>query len=238
MISTGLIDKLSCTVDGGGSNLEMSLWAFEGNNVVDFTGVSAEIFSGVAVVVSGYSLWQTSLKRADLEVFVPPLIRYASPYQNSMFEVFEIPLTVINEGAQTGTILSLDLEVTNPHSGVSKNFYSAGLGPWNLAKAQGEGLLPFTPLSLAGRASQSETVLFYARNDARVRQIVEGPGPYQFAMTLLTARRNGFSLFGRSKSRSLLFEMNLPYLDHRAFTSGSGTLPLHHPNWQPTASRN
>ena len=65
-------------------------------------GVSAEVFSGVAVAMSMYSLWRTSLKRADLRVFVSPLIRYASPYQNSVFEVFEIPLTVINEGAQRG----------------------------------------------------------------------------------------------------------------------------------------
>lgn len=190
--------------------------------MVDFTGFSAEIFSGVAVAVSGYSLWQTSLKHADLQVFVPPLIRYASPYQNSIFEVFEIPLTVINEGAQTGTVLSMDLEVTNPQNGGSKHFYSAGLGPWSLAKAQGEGLVPFTPLSLAGRTSQSTTVLFYARNDAKIRQIIEGPGVYQFGMSPLTARRNGFSVFGGSKASHLEFEMNLPYLDHRAFTSGGG----------------
>ncbi|MGA9268855.1 MAG: hypothetical protein WBV79_20725, partial [Rhodomicrobium sp.] len=93
-------------------------------------GVSAEVFSGVAVAMSMYSLWRTSLQRANMRVFVSPLIRYASPYQNSVFEVFEIPLTVINEGAQTGTILSFDLEVTNAQNGVSKFFYSAGLGPW------------------------------------------------------------------------------------------------------------
>jgi hypothetical protein len=207
-----------------------------GTSVVDFTGVSAEVFSGVAVALSGYSLWQTSLKQADLQVFVPPLIRYASLYQNSIFEVFEVPLTVINEGAQTGTVLSLDLEVTNLQTGTVKHFYSAGLGPWSLAKVQGEGLEPFTPLSLAGRASQSTTVLFYARNDARVRQIIEGPGLYNFAMSLLTARREGYSFFGGVKSRNLTFEMNLPYMDHRAFTSGGGTLPLHHPHWQPSSN--
>ncbi len=204
--------------------------------MVDFTGVSAELFSGIAVMVSGYSLWQTSLRRADLRVFVPPIIRYASPYQNSVFEVFEIPLTVINEGAQTGTVLSLDLEVTNPRSGAAKQFYSAGFGAWSLAKVAGEGLLPFTPISLTGRSSQSETVLFYARNDSRVRQIVDVPGDYQFAMSLLTARNEGLSLFRGSKSQPLAFEMNLPYLDHRAFTAGGGTIPLNHPNWQPSAT--
>jgi hypothetical protein len=204
--------------------------------VVDFTGVSAEIFSGVAVAVSGYSLWQTSLRQADLHVFVPPLIRYASPYQNSTFEIFEIPLTATNQGAQTGTVLSINLEVTNPQSNASKYFYSGGLGPWSLAKAQGEDLQPFTPLSLSGRASHSATVLFYARDDSTVRQIIDGPGLYHFAMVLLTARPEGFSVLGRSKSKPLIFEMNLPYLDHRAFTSGSGTLGLHHPHWQPSAN--
>ncbi|MFZ0569835.1 MAG: hypothetical protein WCD20_04920 [Rhodomicrobium sp.] len=60
--------------------------------MADFGGFTAEVFSGVAVIVSGYSLWQTSLRRARLRVFVPPLIRYASPYQNSIFEIFEVPL--------------------------------------------------------------------------------------------------------------------------------------------------
>ncbi len=192
-------------------------------------GVSAEVFSGVAVAMSMYSLWRTSLKRADLHVFVSPVIRYASPYQNSIFEVFEIPLTVINEGAQTGTILSFDLEVTNSQNGTSKLFYSAGLGPWSLAKVKGEGLMPFTPVSLTGRSSQSETVLFYARNDSRVMQVVEAPAQYRFAITPLTAQRSALL---RRNPKPLLFNMTLPYLDHRAFSSGGGTLPLHKAdNW-------
>ena len=195
-------------------------------------GVSAEVFSGVAVAMSMYSLWRTSLKRADLRVFVSPLIRYASPYQNSVFEVFEIPLTVINEGAQTGTILSFDLEVTNSQNGTSKLFYSAGLGPWSLAKVKGEGLMPFTPVSLTGRSSQSETVLFYARNDLRVMQIVEAPSQYRFAITPLTAQRRALM---RRKPKPLMFDMTLPHLDHRAFTSGGGTLPLHKASWRTSA---
>ena len=191
-------------------------------------GVSAEVFSGVAVAMSMYSLWRTSLKRADLRVFVSPLIRYASPYQNSVFEVFEIPLTVINEGAQTGTILSFDLEVINSQNGTSKLFYSAGLGPWSLARVKDEGLTPFAPVSLTGRSSQSETILFYARNDSQVTQIVEAPAQYRFAITPLTAQRRSLV---RRKPKPLMFEMTLPYLDHRAFTSGGGTLPLHKASW-------
>ncbi len=194
--------------------------------------ISAEVSSGVALVTSMYSLWRTSLKWADLRVFVSPLIRYASPYQNSIFEVFEIPLTVINSGAQTGTILSFDLEVTNAQNGASKHFYSAGLGPWSLGKVKGEGLTPFTPVSLNGRSSQSETVLFYARTDATVMQIVEAPAQYSFAITPLTAQRYAFL---RRQPKPLMFDMTLSYLDHRAFTSGGGTLPLHNTSWQKSS---
>ncbi len=199
--------------------------------MVDFSGVSAEIFSGVAVLVSGYSLWQTTLRRAELRIFVPPVIRYASPYQNSTFEVFEIPLTVINEGARTGTILSLELDVTNPQTGASKQFYSAALGPWVLAKIRDEGTMPFMPLSLAGRASHSTNVLFFAREDSRVRQVVQDAGSYSLAISVLTAHRKG-----ASKPKPLAFDMILPYMDHRAFTSGAGTIGLHHPEWQTAAS--
>ncbi len=214
-------------VDGGIPNRGKLRGARRVATMIDFSGVTAEVFSGVAVLVSGYSLWQTSLRRADLRVFVPPLIRYASPYQNSFFEVFEIPLTVINEGARTGTVLSLNLEVRNPQTGASKAFYSAGLGAWSLTKVKGEGLVPFAPLSLTGRASQSAAILFYAREDSQVLQVAEGPGRYEFAMSLLMALRDGRS----RRSQPVVFEMNLPYMDHRAFTAGSGTLPLHHPEW-------
>jgi hypothetical protein len=194
----------------------------------DFGGLTAEIFSGIAVAVSGYNLWHTALRKPALRAFVPPVMRYASPYQNSIFEVFEIPLTVVNEGALTGTILSLNLNVTNSR-GVSKQFYSAGLGSWSMGKARGEGLSPFTPISLPGRTSHSAVVLFYAREDSSVLQIVEDAGRYKFALTMLTAHAR--------ESQALEFEMKLPFMDHRAFTSGAGSLPLHHPDWQAVSAK-
>jgi hypothetical protein len=87
--------------------------------------------------------------------------------------------------------------------------------------------MPFTPVSLTGRSSQSETILFYARNDSQVMQIVEAPAQYRFAITPLTAQRRSLV---RRKPKPLMFEMTLPYLDHRAFASGGGTLPLHKPS--------
>lgn len=197
--------------------------------MMEFT---AEVFSGVALLVSVYSLWQTVLKRADLRVFVPPMIRYASPYQNSIFEIFEIPLTVINEGARTGAVLSFDLTVTNLRTRAVKQFYSGGVGPWSMAKARGETLEPFAPMSLTGRTSQSETILFYARNDSTVQQIVEGEDNYRFELRLFTGVTGG-----KQAPAPLNFDMVLPVLDHRAFTGGAGSLPLHNTAWQPAGAQ-
>src|SRR5262249_56239946 len=91
----------------------------------------------------------------------------------------------------------------------------------------------------AGRWAQGETILSHSRRDEPVMQIIEKEGPYQFMLTLQTTLEEGFGLFNRLRqkpTRPLLFEMVLPVLDHRAFTSGSGTLPLHHKNFQTSVS--
>ncbi len=51
------------------------------------------------------------------------------------------------------------------------------------------------------------------------------------------AKARAWRRFLRRKPRTLAFEMTLPYLDHRAFTSGGGTLPLNQPAFQPSASK-
>jgi hypothetical protein len=58
--------------------------------------------SAIALLFSGYSLWDTSLKAADLRAFVPPVIQFPAPYHNSNFEVIAVPITLTNEGAPLG----------------------------------------------------------------------------------------------------------------------------------------
>ena len=200
-------------------------------------GLLSDIGAGAAVVVSAYSLWQTSLKRSVLKMFVPPVIRYTSPYQDSNFEVFAIPITIANEGARTGTVMSLDLVVTDPKRSLSKRFYSADVGQWSVEKERKGDFRPFAPIVLAGRSSHSDTILFHARRDEQVMQIVAAEGNFQFTMTLQTALGEDVGLlnrFWRNAPKPLMFEMVLLVLDGRAFASGSGTLPLHHRNWQTT----
>jgi len=199
----------------------------------------SDIVSAAAFAVSAFSLYQTTLKRASLKVFVSPVIRYASPYQNSNFEAFAVPLTVTNQGARTGTIVSMDLQVRAPERNAIKRFYSADIGQWSIEKSRSGDFRPFAPIVLAGRSSHTETILFHARRDEPVMQIIDKEGPYEFMLTLQTTLEEGLGFFGRLRQkppRPLMFEMVLPVLDHRAFTSGSGTLPLHHKNFQTSIS--
>ena len=57
------------------------------------------------------------------------VISYASPFQNSHFEAFAIPVTTTNEGARTGTVLSMTLTVTDLAKNMSKPFLQLRLRP-------------------------------------------------------------------------------------------------------------
>ncbi|HEY6255986.1 MAG TPA: hypothetical protein VIY51_09370 [Xanthobacteraceae bacterium] len=195
----------------------------------------SSLVSIIALTFSAYGLWETSLKRSELKVFVAPVIRYASPYQNTNFEVFAIPVTISNEGARTGTIMSMALEVSDGKR--SKRFYSADLGQWSIEKARTGDFRPYVPIPLPGRSSYTDVILFHARNDEAVMQIVEAAGTFKFRLTLDAALSEDFGpidQFWRKEPRPLSFEMILPELDHRAFTSGSGTVALHQRDWQST----
>ena len=97
-------------------------------------GLGATLLSAVAVIFSGYSLWDTALKSADLRVYVPRVIYYAAPYTNTNFEMIQVPVTITNEGAQTGTVLHLDLAVTDPRTKQTKHFYAAETGVWSMER--------------------------------------------------------------------------------------------------------
>jgi len=84
------------------------------------SGWASTLVAAIALIVSGYSLYVTSLRRPMLSLFVPPVIQYSSPYSNSNFEVLGIPVTIANLGARSGTVLSIDLIATNPAKKLTK----------------------------------------------------------------------------------------------------------------------
>lgn len=194
-------------------------------------GLGATLLSAVAVIFSGYSLWETSLKEPDIRVFVPRVISYASPYQNSNFEMISIPVTLSNEGARTGTVLDLDLAVTDPRTKQTKHFYAAELGVWSMERTRQRAYAGFAPLPLAGRSSRTEQVLFYTRgSEEKPEQLIREPGPYTFTLTVTQAEEEGPLGLGGSKQRgSVTFERTLPFYDARAFNEG--TIDMHAPSW-------
>ncbi|MFA5958183.1 hypothetical protein [Hyphomicrobium sp.] len=209
----------------GGEGAENEARGYSGHRRGSFSAV----ISVLALAFSGYSLWDSSLKAPDLKVFVPPVIQFTAPYNNTNFEVVEVPVTLLNDGGRTGTALSMDLEVTNPKTGEVKRFYAADLGRWTMDKARANGFDPFAPIPLAGKSSKTETVLFYTNGPAqKPDQIIREPGTYGFRLVLDEADVNEFGPIDkifRHGPAEVEFNMELRNYDARAFQTG--TLPLY-----------
>lgn len=199
-------------------------------------GLGATLLSGVAVLFSGYSLWESSLKTADVQVFVPRVISYAAPYQNTNFEMISIPVTLSNEGARTGTVLDLDLAVTDPRTKQTKHFYAAELGVWSMERTRTRAYESFAPLPLTGRTSRTEQVLFYTRgDDEKPEQIIRQPGTYTFTLTVRQAEDRGvLGLEDAKDAVSVTFERTLPFYDARAFNEG--TISMHAADWTTSSN--
>ena len=67
--------------------------------IAGYGGMHATILSAVALVISAFSLYESTFKTAALEVYVPPVIHYARDGDGSL-EVFAVPITVTNGGAR------------------------------------------------------------------------------------------------------------------------------------------
>src|SRR5882724_10310599 len=180
------------------------------------TGWVSAAFSAAAVLFSAYSLWESRLKQSDLRVFVPAVIEYSAPYQNSNFEAIIIPVTISNEGARTGTVLSLELDVTDPKTNLTKRFYAANFGRWTMERTRSGAYQAFAPMALAGHSSRTESVLFYTRGDEeKPGQLIRETGPYGFTLRLEEAAddRGLFDWLWRQRRNVLTFERELRFYD-------------------------
>lgn len=195
-------------------------------------GALATIISAFALVFSGYSFYESVLKSPKLEVFAPPRIAYTDPDRpDSPFEVFVIPLTLANDGARSGTVLSIDLDVTNPRTNQTKRFYSAQTGPWGQ-----EPFREFAPISLSGRTAHSQAIQFFPREEANIPRILDfEPGRYKFKVTLNTTQEKSEFEFLKANVKPLEFEMKIGKLDYRNF-NGTGTMAMWSPDYKPAAT--
>jgi hypothetical protein len=199
-------------------------------------GMLATIFSAAALGFSGFSFYMSVLQGADLEVYLPPTIHYARDGGGDV-ELFAIPVTIANDGARTGTVLSIELEVEKIKDKQTKRYYSAFLGEHprdsNALNRQ------FAPLSIAGRAVFTETVRFYPAGNP-LPAVVDEEGEYRFRIKLNTATppEPGWldRVAGRVDPKPVTFEMTLPWFSEQQLGMRRATIAMHSRDWQPTAS--
>jgi hypothetical protein len=176
---------------------------------------SALLSSLTALVFSVYSLYETVIKQADLHMYQPPLIYM---YRENFRDVFAIPITLSNVGTQHGTVLSFDLEVTHPESLKSMKFQSLHFG-----ESPKRNTRLFTPITVAGRSSFTDVVLFHALARG---SFVEATGgvklPLRFKLTLHADAAGGW-LAARAPA-AVVFDMTADYIQsHNRMEAGEPT---------------
>src|SRR5215467_15150394 len=150
---------------GGSANEIVSrAWQFGGGKA------PTTIISATALVFSGFSLWESTLKQAELSVYVTGVVAYErdltadeSIQPVGGFEVFAVPITIANGGARDGAVLALQLDVKNPRTGLAARLegtYTADGAYFANAGAR-RPKTPFSALVIAGRSAWTGTVLFY-----------------------------------------------------------------------------
>jgi hypothetical protein len=192
-------------------------------------GLFATIISAFALLFSGYSFYETVLRSADFDIYVPPRIAYTDPNSpEHPFEVFIIPLTLANDGARTGTVLSIDLFVTNPRTGKTKKFYAANLGTWGETPKS-----PFMPVALLGKTSYSKPMQFIPRREEKINRILDfEAGDYRFELRLNTATPDNALPFIKSRNRPLHFSMQTMKMNYFRFNK-TGTQAMWSKDYRP-----
>lgn len=199
-------------------------------------GRLATLLSGIALVFSGFTFYESSLKSADLAVFVPPMIHYARDGDN---DVFNIPVTITNDGAKAGTVLTMELVAENLREGAerkSARFHSAFVGE----HPRGESVInrSFAPISIAGNGTFSETIRFYPM-DNPLPFLVDDKGDYRFTLKLTTAGPQASGLVDRltgGTPEPLTFTLTLPFISFQHLSFRNGTIGMFNKDWKPASS--
>ncbi|MFM9942996.1 MAG: hypothetical protein ACKVP7_26295 [Hyphomicrobiaceae bacterium] len=202
-------------------------------------GWLATTLSALAFVFSGFSFYMSALQQADLEVYVPPVLQYGRDGGGEV-DVFAIPITIANNGANTGTVLAIEVTVSNTAGGTekaSKTFYSAFIGehPRNADTPN----KTFAPISVPGRATYSETIRFYPQGNP-LPKVVSEAGVYTFRLSITIAEPADPGLMDKLfKARGpapFTFTRNLPFISEQHLAFRRGTISMHDKDWKPTAS--
>lgn len=151
--------------------------------------------SGLALVGSVVSLWESTLKHPEIKVYTSENIQYTrDPY--GAFEVLAVPVTVANSGARDGAVLSLQLHVKNLTTGKEQTFKSAYTADAQYFGARDDVAarlkrpkVPFAPLSIPARGVFSGTVLFYGPGGGE-KGLIEPLSKLEMTLTVRTPPPN------------------------------------------------
>jgi len=183
---------------------------------------SAVLSSVTALIFSVFSLYETVIKRAELHIYQPPLLYM---YRESFRDVFAIPITLSNMGTQHGTVLSFDLEVTHPETLKAVKFQSLHFGESPKRNAR-----LFTPITVAGRSSFTDVVLFYALSRGSFVEVTGAVKlPLRFKLTLNADATGGW--LPTKEPAAVVFDMTADYIQsHNQMEAGVPT-PFHDLRW-------
>jgi hypothetical protein len=176
---------------------------------------SALLSSATALIFSVFSLYETVIKHADLHIYQPPLIYM---YRENFRDLFAIPITLSNVGPQHGTVLSFDLEVTDPKTLKRMKFQSLHFGD-----SPKRNTRLFTPITVAGRSSYTDVILFYALSRGSFVEVTGGIKlPLRFKLTLNVDGTGGW--FATKEPAAVVFDMTADYIQsHNQMEAGEPT---------------
>lgn len=199
-------------------------------------GLFATAMSAVALGFSGLSYYESSLASAELTVYVPPMVHYA----RDGADVFNVPITISNDGARAGTVLSMSLNVENLDPAAERKsvlFRSAFLGDY--PRDDKTPLRSFAPISVPGHGSVTETVRFYNMGEMLPMLVID-KGDFRFTLTLNTAKTSGGFIDGvlHTDPKPLTFDLTLPYFAVQSVSFQNGTIGMFNKAWTPAVSTN
>ncbi|MFA5897951.1 MAG: hypothetical protein WC829_02440 [Hyphomicrobium sp.] len=195
-----------------------------------YGGLQATVISALALVLSAFSLYESSFKTADIEIYIPPVVQYARDGGGDT-EVFVVPVTITNSGARTGTVLSMELNVEDLKTKRVKRYYSAFLGEHQVdADAPNRS---FAPLSIPGHGTFTDTVRFYPVGNP-FPKIAEEAGDFKLTLSLVTAAPARPDLIERllaKKIEPVSFERTLPWISEQQLGSRRITIAMPEKGW-------
>lgn len=153
--------------------------------------------SATALIVSGVSLWETSLKQPNLQVYLGSNLAYTlDPWGSD--EVLVVPITISNSGARDGAVLSLRLDMRNSTSGATDKYQasytvdSSYFGATDdVTTFRHRPKTPFTPIVVSGRTSFAGTLLFYPVKPHE-RKLVDPKSNMELTISLATTKPDGW----------------------------------------------